>query len=81
MQRAEPELQHYDVIVVGAGMAGLYLLYKLRAAGFSVIALETADPLFSCAHHIQFVSSCGSVAAYRQIVLPSCHAYNATHET
>lgn len=35
--------QQYDVIVVGAGMAGLYLLHKLRAAGFSAIALETGD--------------------------------------
>ena len=33
--------QHYDVVVVGAGMAGLYLLHKLRSAGFSAIALET----------------------------------------
>lgn len=29
-----------DVLVVGAGMSGLYLLYKLREAGFSTIALE-----------------------------------------
>jgi len=35
--------QHYDVIAVGAGMAGLYLLHKLRQAGFSAIALEAAD--------------------------------------
>jgi cation diffusion facilitator CzcD-associated flavoprotein CzcO/acetyl esterase/lipase len=35
--------QQYDVIVVGAGMAGLYLLHKLRAAGFSAISLETGD--------------------------------------
>jgi cation diffusion facilitator CzcD-associated flavoprotein CzcO len=35
--------KQYDVIVVGAGMAGLYLLHKLRAAGFSAIALETGD--------------------------------------
>ncbi len=33
----------YDVIVVGAGMAGLYLLHKLRGAGFSAVALETGD--------------------------------------
>ena len=35
--------QHCDVIVVGAGMAGLYLLHKLRSAGYSAIALETGD--------------------------------------
>lgn len=35
--------KQYDVIVVGAGMAGLYLLHKLRVAGFSAIALEAGD--------------------------------------
>jgi cation diffusion facilitator CzcD-associated flavoprotein CzcO/acetyl esterase/lipase len=34
---------HYDVIVVGAGMAGLYMLHKLRQSGFSAVALETGD--------------------------------------
>jgi cation diffusion facilitator CzcD-associated flavoprotein CzcO len=32
-----------DVIVVGAGFAGLYLLYRLRQAGFAAIAFEQAD--------------------------------------
>ena len=32
-----------DVVVVGAGMAGLYLLKRLRDAGFSAVALEAAD--------------------------------------
>ncbi len=32
-----------DVVVVGAGMAGLYLLHRLRKAGFSARAFETAD--------------------------------------
>jgi hypothetical protein len=31
-----------DVVVVGAGFAGLYLLHKLRGLGFSVRVLETA---------------------------------------
>jgi len=35
--------QRYDVIVVGAGMAGLYLLHKLRQSGFSAVALESGD--------------------------------------
>lgn len=33
----------YDVIVVGAGFAGMYALHKLRAMGFSVRVLEKAD--------------------------------------
>ena len=33
----------FDVVVVGAGMAGLYLLKRLRDAGRSAVAIETAD--------------------------------------
>ena len=32
-----------DVVVVGAGFAGLYLLYRLRQLGLSVRAFETGD--------------------------------------
>ncbi len=32
-----------DVVVVGAGFAGMYMLYRLRQAGFSVLVLEAAD--------------------------------------
>ena len=32
-----------DVVVVGAGFAGLYLLQRLRSQGFSVVVLESAD--------------------------------------
>ena len=33
----------FDVIVAGAGMAGMYQLYLLRKRGFSVRVFETAD--------------------------------------
>ena len=36
-------VQQVDVAVVGAGFAGLYLLHRLRLAGFSTVALEAAD--------------------------------------
>src|SRR5688572_28190120 len=32
-----------DVVVVGAGFAGLYMLHKLRTLGFSTVVLERAD--------------------------------------
>ena len=37
---AAPE---FDVVVVGAGMAGLYSLYHLRELGFSAVVLEQGD--------------------------------------
>jgi cation diffusion facilitator CzcD-associated flavoprotein CzcO len=36
-------VQHVDVAVVGAGFAGLYLLHRLRKAGLSAVALDTAN--------------------------------------
>jgi cation diffusion facilitator CzcD-associated flavoprotein CzcO/acetyl esterase/lipase len=35
--------QQVDVAVVGAGFAGLYLLHRLRKAGFTVVALDSAN--------------------------------------
>ena len=32
-----------DVVVVGAGFAGLYALHRLRALGFSTVVIEGAD--------------------------------------
>ena len=31
-----------DVVVVGAGFSGLYLLYRLRKLGFSAVAFDEA---------------------------------------
>ena len=32
-----------DVVIVGAGFAGMYELVRMRRAGFSAVVLETAD--------------------------------------
>src|SRR5436309_471461 len=40
--RARASGADYDVIVVGAGFAGLYMLHRLRGMGFSVRVLEAA---------------------------------------
>ena len=37
-----PGKTRYDAVVVGAGFSGLYLIKRLRDAGFSVLALEAA---------------------------------------
>jgi cyclohexanone monooxygenase len=39
--RSEPE--SFDCVVVGAGMAGLYALYRFRGAGLATVVLEAAD--------------------------------------
>ncbi|MHA6800158.1 flavin-containing monooxygenase [Bounagaea algeriensis] len=33
----------FDAVVVGAGFSGLYILHRLRGAGFSALVLEAAD--------------------------------------
>jgi cyclohexanone monooxygenase len=43
MTTAQPARSDFDVIVVGAGYSGLYLLHRLRAQGRRVRVLEAAD--------------------------------------
>ncbi len=40
---ALPETPDVDVVVVGAGFAGLYLLHRLRGLGISAQGIEAAD--------------------------------------
>src|SRR5262245_18181703 len=40
--RGEPMISEVDVVVVGAGFAGLYALHRLRRAGCSTVVLERA---------------------------------------
>ena len=39
------ETTDFDVVVVGAGFAGLYQLHRLRDLGFSVVLLEAGSGL------------------------------------
>ena len=41
--RPSSGMADYDVVVVGAGFAGLYMLHKLRGLGFRVRVYEAAD--------------------------------------
>ncbi|MEC9176756.1 MAG: NAD(P)-binding protein, partial [Pseudomonadota bacterium] len=36
-------VEDVDVVVVGAGFAGMYLLVRLRAAGMTAVAVEAGD--------------------------------------
>jgi cyclohexanone monooxygenase len=42
---AERERQPYDALVVGAGFSGLYMIKRLRDAGFCPLAIEAAPSL------------------------------------
>ena len=41
----------FDVLIVGAGFAGIYMLYKLRERGFSAAILETGSGIHICKFH------------------------------
>jgi cyclohexanone monooxygenase len=43
MAQAEGAGQEFDVVVVGAGFAGLYMLHRLRGMGFTVRVFEAGD--------------------------------------
>jgi cyclohexanone monooxygenase len=38
-----PEAKRVDVVVVGAGFSGLYMLHRLRGAGLSAVVIEAGD--------------------------------------
>ena len=38
-------MEHHEVIVIGAGLTGIYQLYRLLEAGTDAVALEAADDL------------------------------------
>lgn len=38
-----PKLEHFDVVIVGAGFAGMYMLHRLRELNMSAIVFEAGD--------------------------------------
>lgn len=44
-QRSTVEANTFDVVIVGAGFAGLYMLYRLRALGFSAQVYEAGSDI------------------------------------
>ena len=39
------ELKKYDALIVGAGVSGLFMSYRLKKMGLSVLVIEKADQL------------------------------------
>jgi cation diffusion facilitator CzcD-associated flavoprotein CzcO len=45
---------NFDVIVIGAGMGGIYAVYRFRERGLSVLALESAAGVGGVWHHNRY---------------------------
>ena len=55
MQNAAQTSPHkYDAVVVGAGLAGVYALYKLRNQGLSVRVLEAGSGIGGTWYHNRY---------------------------
>jgi acetone monooxygenase len=42
---ASPDVTQLDALIIGAGIAGMYQVYRLREQGLSVRGLEAGDNL------------------------------------
>jgi len=50
----QKQAEKNDAIVIGAGFAGMYLLHRLREAGFSVFAVEAAPDVGGTWYHNRY---------------------------
>lgn len=41
----QENMKHFDAVVIGAGFSGLYMLHRLREAGYTVRVYETAEDI------------------------------------
>ena len=48
------EVEQFDVIVIGAGVIGLYALYRLRELGFSVRVFEDGSGVGGTWYHNRY---------------------------
>lgn len=55
---------HYDVIVVGAGIGGIYTLHRMREQGLSAIALESAKSVGGVWFHNRYPGARVDVESY-----------------
>lgn len=53
-----------DVVIVGAGLAGLRALYSMREAGFAVAVLEASDDVGGVWHHNRYPGARCDVESY-----------------
>ena len=51
----------YDVLIVGAGIAGLYMLFRMRELGLSARVIEMAS---GCGRHLVLESLSGRALRY-----------------
>lgn len=48
------EAEHYDAIVVGTGICGIYAVHKLAAEGYSVIGIESGENVGGVWHYNRY---------------------------
>ena len=66
------DAQQVDVAVVGAGFAGLYLLIRLRRAGFTAVALDTSDDVGGTWYWNRYPGArCDIPVSYTHLTLPT----------
>lgn len=53
-QKKGQQTQHFDAVVVGAGFAGVYALYRLRELGLSVRVFEAGDGIGGTWYHNRY---------------------------
>jgi len=47
-------VEEHDIIIIGAGLTGIYQLHRAREAGFDAVALEGADGLGGTWYHNRY---------------------------
>jgi cation diffusion facilitator CzcD-associated flavoprotein CzcO len=47
-------VEEHDIVIIGAGLTGIYQLYRAREAGFDAIAVEAADGLGGTWYHNRY---------------------------
>src|ERR1051325_3834051 len=53
-KRDDRQMHEHDVVVIGAGLTGIYQLYKARQIGLDVAVLEASDGLGGTWYHNRY---------------------------
>lgn len=71
--------QHFDVVVVGAGIGGIYAVHKFREQGLSVVCLEGADGVGGVWYHNRYPGARVDVDSFDYCYFFSPELYREWH--